>query len=51
MYPRRDAACTAFDSLKYGALISPTDPVAILSVLGSIGALTDPDLFRLAPPP
>ena len=27
------------ESLKFGALISPTDPVAILSVLGSLGGV------------
>jgi NhaP-type Na+/H+ or K+/H+ antiporter len=34
-------------SLKWGALISPTDPVAILSVLGSLGELKDPQLFSV----
>lgn len=35
------------ESLKFGALISPTDPVAILSVLGSLGPLKDPALFSI----
>lgn len=35
------------ESLKFGALISPTDPVAILSVLGSLGQLKDPALFSI----
>jgi sodium/hydrogen exchanger-like protein 6/7 len=34
-------------SLKFGALISPTDPVAILSVLGSLGPLKDKALFSI----
>ena len=34
-------------SLKWGALISPTDPVAILSVLGSLGPLKDEQLFSV----
>ena len=36
-----------FDSLKFGALISPTDPVAILSVLGSMGPLKDEQLYSI----
>lgn len=35
------------ESLKFGALISPTDPVAILSVLGSLGPLKDKALFSI----
>ena len=36
-----------YESLQFGAMISATDPVASLSVLSSMGQLTDKDLFSL----
>ena len=38
---------TPFDSLKFGAMISATDPVATLSVLSSMRPMRDPDLYSL----
>jgi hypothetical protein len=35
------------DSLKFGAMISATDPVATLSVLSSMRPMKDPDLYSL----
>lgn len=34
-------------ALRFGALISATDPVASLSVLASMGQMKDPDLYSL----
>lgn len=38
---------TPFDSLKFGAMISATDPVATLSVLSSMRPMKDPDLYSM----
>lgn len=38
---------TPYDSLKFGAMISATDPVATLSVLSSMRPMKDPDLYSL----